>query len=282
MKKLAILFGMLSLMFGLSAEGQADLFNVTDGGWSIEVDTERHIREGEGTVTDGLVNWKDPFGYDYVYQDTWFGRDDTSSSEGPLSDLTFLSASNPAPNSIYLNFTDGTLLLDLEYELIGLGNSSIIVERATMTNNGASALTLSIFKYVDFDLCYNYDDHNNDYAFGSSFGITQYDDFAVAMVTPVLFAADAFQISRCGYPGSVISSLNDGAITNLDNSGSPFGPEDADFAFQWNFTFEPGETYMIENTKILTIVPEPASIVLFLLGGGLLSGSRALRKRFKI
>ena len=269
------------VLLSCAAVAQAVELNAADGGWSITVDNERVIRDGEGTATDGLVNWIDPSGYDYVYQDTWFGRDSTAQSEGPLSSMSLLSSSQPALNKIILNFKDNaSLYLDLSYELTGSGLSSSILERGVMTNKGADPLTISIFKYVDFDLCYGYDAHNNDYAFGDTSGITQYDAFSTARVTPISSLPDAFQISRCGYPGSIISSLDDGQITNLTNGGSPFGPEDADFAFQWNLTLDPNQSYTIENMKTLetSAVPEPVSSALFLLGCG---GMAALKRSKK-
>lgn len=275
MRRAVVLFAVGLLVLGLNAGAYADIFNIFDGGWSITLDTERQIRDGEGTLTDGLVNWKDPSGYDYLYQDTWFGRSGDATSEGPLSTLTLLSYSTPAPNKVLLSFKDPySLYVDLSYELHGSGFSSWISESATLTNAGTGALTASIFKYADFDLCYGYDAHDNDYAFGNTSGITQCDAFSVANIALTSYAADAFQISTCGYPGSVISSLNDNNITNLNNTGSPYGPGDADFGFQWNLVLAPDESYTIENIKTLTTAPEPVSMILFLSGGAVL----ALRK----
>lgn len=281
MKKSAVLVLMVLLVFGTVSGAYADIFNAVDGGWSITVDSARQIRDGEGSPTDGLVNWKDPFGYDYVYQDTWFGRGGDAASEGPLSSLTFLSGSNSAPNQILLNFKDnGQLSLDLSYELSGSGLSSSVLEKGILTNGGTDPLTLSIFKYADYDLTYGHSAHNDDFAFGNALGITQHDAFSIVSMTPTSSIPNAFQISVVGCPGSIISSLNDGNVTNLNNTGSPYGPGDASFAFQWNFTLAPGQAYTIENMKTLTTTPEPISCALFLVGGGALVLAR--KKKMKL
>lgn len=281
MKRLVVLFAVMLLVLGLSGGVYAEIFNASNGGWSITVDSQQQIRDGEGMPTDGLVNWKDPSGYDYVYQDTWFGRSGTAHDEGPLSGLSYISGSNTDTNKILLNFQDAysPLSVGLSYELNGSGLSSSVLEGLTLTNSGTDPVTLSIFKYADYDLCYGYDAHNNDNASGNTSGITQYDAFsAVSVVPAVLSTPGAFQISVVGYPGSIISSLNDDNATNLDNSGSSYGPGDASFAFQWDITLNGGESYYIENVKTLTTAPEPVSTVLFLLGGGALFLRRRIQK----
>ncbi len=142
MRRAAILTVAVVLVLGLSSGAYAEIFSATENNWSIMVDTQRQIRDGEGTETDGLVNWKDPYGYDYVYQDTWFGRDSTANSESPLSSLNLLSWATPDPNKILLNFQDNaSLYLDLSYELHGSGLSSSILERAILTNKGTNSLS---------------------------------------------------------------------------------------------------------------------------------------------
>ncbi len=280
MKKNMVLVVIALLFFAAVGQAFADILTADDGGWSITVDTQRQIRGNEGTPTDGLVNWKDPSGYDYVYQDTWFGRNSTATSEGPLSSLSLISSSKLASNKILLNLWDrASLHFDLSYELNGSGLSSSIFERLTLTNNGRDPLALSIFKYADFDLCYGYSAHNDDYAFANTSGITQYDAFSVANVMPTSSLPDAFQISVVGSPGSIISSLNDGGITNLNNTGSPYGPGDASFAFQWNLRLDPDRAYTIENRKTLTTTPEPVSTILFLAGGALFGGRLLVKRR---
>ena len=281
MRRLVILFAIGLLFFGLNTETYAEEVSAFDGGWSITVDTEQKIRDGAGTVSEGLVHWKDPSGYDYMFQDSWWGRDIDASSEGPLSSLGIISNSNPAPNKILLNLKDNTRAVDyaLSYELNGSGSSSSILERMTVTNSEPDPITLFIFKYADFDLCYGHDDHDNEFALGDTSGITQYDVFSTANVTPISSPApNNYQISLCSGEGSIISSLNDNLPTTLTNGVSPFGSGDASFAFQWDFTLGAGQAYTFENMKTIITAPEPVSSVLFLIGGVSLVAVRSRRR----
>ncbi len=279
MKKVMLVCAMLLVILVVQVNVYAVELNVHSNGWSMTVDNERLIRGSEGTPSEGLINWKDPAGYDYVFQDSWWGRDSTASAEGPFSSLELLSSSQPATNKIILNLKDNeSLYIDMSYELIGSGLTSSIFEKATLTNTGTHARTLSFFKYADFDLCYGYNAHDNDSAFGNTASIIQSDSWSTATIIPTSLAPSAFQIAQASGSGSIISSLNDGSATNLINTGSPFGPGDASFAFQWILTLEPNQVYTLENTKTLTTTPEPASIFLFSIGGiGLLR--KAFRKK---
>jgi hypothetical protein len=258
MRKFAVLVLTALLVFGTIGGAYATVLNATSGGWSITVDTVR-----QGFPIEGLIDWVDPFGNDHMWEESWWGRNNTTSTkENPLSSLTLLSSSNPAPNQILLKYREENdlLYIDLLYSLVGSGPSSWVSETMTLTNASQNPTNQSVFEYTDFDLSDTYDD---DSAYGDINGITQYDNLTLANVTPISNIPNYFQITS--FP-LLVDSLSDAALTNLDNSGSPFGPEDATFAFQWNFSLGPGGTYTIEKLKTVHIVPEPATLSLLGLG----------------
>lgn len=274
MKESIRLVLMSLFVFGLTSGAYAEVLTAANGGWSINFDTLRQIEQGEDTPREGLMDWVDPLGRDHIWEGSWWGRDNSGYGEGPLSSLTLESWSNPAPNQISMRYTEpgSNLYVDLWYGLTGSGLASSISERAMLTNANNNPINLSIFEYADFDLT---DTDNNDNAFGNVFGITQYDNWSRVSVIPVSSIPNHFQIASFS---SLVDSLSDASSTILNDSGSPYGPGDATFAFQWDFTLAPGETYTIEKIKTLTTTPEPVSCALFLFGGGALALVRRKKK----
>jgi hypothetical protein len=128
-----------------------------------------------------------------------------------------------------------------------------------------------LFELTDFDLN---GDSAGDFASGSVDGILQQKAGTTAFVSSSL-PPDAFQISAFS---DIRDALNDGSFTNLDNSGSPSGPDDLQHAFQWNLSLDPGERVAFQKTKDVN-VPEPAATVLVL--AGLVGGAIARRRRVR-
>lgn len=268
MQKLIVSVFIGLLILGVTSPVYATDFTATDNGWSVTIDSSGF----------GLDTWTDPFGADHMYQEWWWGRDSALDPEGPLDDTDFtLSGSNPAPDKISLTYTGVTNDLEIElfYDLDGYSNYSILYEDGIITNTSTTeTLDISVFEYTDFDLA---DTPDGDTAFGDIYGITQIDGIIIAEVTPSTLP-DFFEI---GPYSDLVDSLDDSNPTTLSNSGSPFGPGDATFAFQWDFTLQPGQSYIIEKTKKVTVTPEPSTILLLGIGLFGLGGAGRLRKRRK-
>ncbi len=75
---------------------------------------------------------------------------------------------------------------------------------------------------------------------------------------------------------TTLSKLNDGLPTTLSDGppiGTPLGPGDVTWAYQWDFLLQPGDTFQISKDKNLHAgpgVPEPATVSLLSLAAGLL------------
>ena len=97
----------------------------------------------------------------------------------------------------------------------------------------------------------------------------QWDDafpvqFNETVVTPM---PSAFEVNT--WP-TLVNSLNDANPTTLSNFAGPQSG-DMNWAFQWNFTLAPGQSYIISKDKNIAV---PAPGVLALLGLGLVCTRR--------
>jgi hypothetical protein len=95
-----------------------------------------------------------------------------------------------------------------------------------------------------------------DVAVGDVNGIIQTDGSTILSVHSSLMP-NAFQVAP--FP-DLFLSLSDFSITNLDNGGSPFGPGDATFAYQWNLTIPAGQSISFSIDK--DFIPEPGTAIL--------------------
>lgn len=261
-KRLLVLIVIGLMAFGAEGVASASIISAMDGGWSITVNPQSDV---------GLYSWKDPFGAEHMYQEWWWLGD--SCKEKSLDDYTFISATNPNPDQISLQYSSSWFSsIQLLYDLDGAGNSSSVFETLSFTSQYCQPVDMRVFEYTDFDLA---DTSGGDTAQGDISGIEQEDGLVLARVVPLSPTPSYFEIAEYD---DILSSLNNTTVTNLSGLGSPFGPGDATFAYQWDFTISPCGTYTIEKRKDITIVPEPAS--LFLLGIGLigLAGGRIRKK----
>ena len=185
------------------------------------------------------------------------------SSQTSLDNLFLNKAESRPPNQIDLAYTEifSGLKADLLYTLsggpIGSGRSSIN-ENITLANTGDQSIALAWFMEADLDLSGTSGD---DLAFGGTGGITQEDPHTIATVRASP-APDAFQIAR--FP-VILEALTGNSIFNLDDRGSPFGPGDATFAFQWNLSIPAGQSLTIDISKDISPAPEPSTISLLVV-----------------
>jgi hypothetical protein len=256
-----ILFSTLTPMINPAFAVTLDAF---DNNSSISVDTGSQ---------DGLFSWNVD-GVSHMSREWFWLRTGNGTQEFSLDTLT-LNSSNATGNQISLTYSGQGFDVTLDYTLLGGANgsgASRIEEEISFLNTGTSALSLSLFSFTDLDLDGTPLDQQ---AFGGTGGIIQVDGIVTASVIPSL-AATAFQIAVFD---DLVDSLNDAGITNLDNSGSPSGPADLQFAFQHDFVIPVDSLTSFTQIKELSAVPEPGNMGLFVTGLVLILIQRRFRPK---
>lgn len=195
-------------------------------------------------------------GTDHLYQSEYYYRTDAMTQENRLVGFgTAYVTSVSSPDATTITVLGSTPELDfkLDYRL----NNGVLVPEIEITNTTASQYDLSIFNYQDWDVDGSANGDRLAWD-GAQMTISQVGNGTEIVVMPVN-APSATQASA--YAG-LRTSLRNNSITNLtDGAGLPFGPGDATFAFQFDFTLMASEMY-----KIAYVVPEPPRLGLVAMG----------------
>lgn len=254
-----------AVAFLFAAYGANAQVSLTDGNAYAEIDPDF----GGGMYTFEVD------GIDQLYQQWFWYRYDGMQDEMSINNLSAPTVNQIAPNIAGISYNDGTLKVEVFYLLTGgtAGSGTAdIAESIRITNVSGSPLNLSFFQYSDFDLMAN--SQGDSVTRENANTIRQSKGPVTASEVVSTPAANHWEIG--GYP-SIISKFFDGSATTLSDSGSPFGPGDGTFAWQWDRTLGVNGSFLISKDKRIEGVPEPASMIA--LGTGLVG--LALRRRRK-
>ncbi len=212
--KAAVCAALLSSNFAF-ADG-----TITDGSASLTYTTPVDIDDPNVDVNVGGADHIYQIGFLYrVAGDTrefYLGATSAESYVGNVATLTWANV-------------DGRNLLDIEATItitdVGGGNAELQVS-AEVSNISGGAVTADFFLYIDPDL-----DGNglNDSAVLVGPGQVEVTNSSVWNFSAP--SSDAYQVTEFA---DLALSLDDAALTNLNNSGLPFGPGDVTMAFQWS------------------------------------------------
>jgi hypothetical protein len=272
----ACAFGQAVITSGGSQFGWTSATDANISGAAVRTGTTA----GEGSVL------KTAAGADVLFANWWWYRVNSATvPSGPFSDtrefaLSRLQSKSVVGNTMTLNYTEttdgtanGAVLFDaaLRYTITNNASGVLVNSDTFITNQSGSAMTLSIFGYVDYDVTTS----NNNSA--TMVGDVTSGRMVVTnggnSATYRFLDGSAYQVSAFS---TVRGSLSNAGIDNLNNTGLPFGPGDFTGAVQWDITLQARESISILTSY--SAVPEPASMAALGLG---LAGIIARRRRKK-
>lgn len=230
----------------------------------------------------GLVNWTVDGVNSLNYQGLFYriGSGAESSLLGisgtPVASITQI------PNALsLLDVTYGNALFSVRtvYQLTGSSagsGKSGLSQSITIKNLSDSPLDFHLFQYSDFDLLGAPGGQTAQFSFdnlGQPYKVSQTDGASTVIATVNASTAPVSHFDATLF-NSTLSSLQDGSPTILGDSATASG--NATFSFQWDVTLaaagENGDSLVI--SQLFSIVPEPASGSLILLGMAVLLGRR--------
>ncbi len=268
MKKVFWIFVFVFAVF--ISNTKAQIITLQDKNSTVLIDIE---------TSDGMYSWEVD-GIDHMYQQWFWYRTGDMDHEESIDSLGLFQYKvldadfDPGNDTLILQYgSDDDLLIEVKYMLGGGtegSHTSDMAETITIYNYSNSSIDISFFQYVDFDLGGDSEDdtaiHKNENT------ILQRDDETVLGETVVSPQADHWEI---GEYSDILDSLEDGSITTLSDSTSPY-TGDVTWAWQWDFTISSNGSVIISKDKRISPVPEPATILL--VGAGLLGASLLGRK----
>jgi len=213
----------------------------------------------------GMNNWSVDGLNTLALQWFWY-RSGSMTSERTIDTLSAPTITPTSGHQSRISYADGSFSVSVDYNLNGQAPGSglsTLNEVVSIRNLTSTVQTFSFFQYSDFNLggspgdsvLIGKDTHG---LFGNALQTNGPIRLAESSVTPGANRAEASL-----FPNT-LNSLNDAGITVLNNVTNA-GPGNATWAFEWDITLNPGDTFGISKTLDVQ-VPEPAVGALIGLG----------------
>jgi hypothetical protein len=260
----------------LPGKSMAQNYSLSDGGSTATLNL------GAGTGNLGMNSWTVLNGQNQLDQQ-WFWYSVNGSAPQPINTIGGLTTTPNGANDVTVTYQNSQLSVNVDYTLTGNGASSgsaDIMEYIWIDNvsagQTAQTLNVSFFQYSNFNLLNN---NNNTVSITGSLGA--YTGAFQSTGTPggtgiaeVILAPSASHGETALVP-TTLNELNNPLNSNFnlsDNTSAVTG--DVSWAFQWDATLNPGDEEDISKDKGLqvTVVPEPGTTALAVLGGLCLMG----------
>lgn len=258
----------------LPGKSMAQNYSLSDGGSTATLNL------GTGTGNLGMNSWTVLNGQNQLSQQ-WFWYSVNGSAPQPINTIGGMSIT-PNGADLTVTYQNALLSVNVDYTLSGNGvnsGSADIMEYIWIDNvSSDQTANVSFFQYSNFNLL-----HNNINTVSISGSPGAYTGAFQSTGTPggtgiaeVILTPNASHGETALVP-TTLNELNNPANSNFnlsDNTSTVTG--DVSWAFQWDATLNPGDEEDISKDKGLqvTVVPEPTSLTLIVLGIGALGLAR--------
>ena len=163
-----------------------------------------------------------------------------------------------AAGAAELGLAPGDITLDYAFQIADATRT--LIWDVGVTNSSAATLDLVFYAYLDLDM---EGDFGNDLATGGPGGLRVSDgatgfDLTFGSTT----VADRFEVAPWPNLRTALEGMLGTPAADLADTGTPFGPGDFTGALQFDFSLAPGGSQGLG----MTLIPEPASAILFALG----------------
>jgi hypothetical protein len=265
----------VATVFVAAGTSLAVVASIADGNSTVAFDTT------SSSDRVGMTGWNVD-GTEQLYNQWFWFRVGESGPEQRLNVLpeifsgAFNTNADPRPDTLTINYgSTAGLEIDTTFRVNGgTANShrSDVTEQLQLTNHGTTQLSLHFFQYCDFDLG---GEIPNDFVSIDSISHNRADqgNGLIALSETVLTPMPSNW--EVGVYSSTINKLDDANPDSLSGLTGPLvGRQDYTWAFQWDITLNPGDSFLISKDKNLSPTPGVSG----LLGIGALVAMRRRRR----
>lgn len=255
------LLAFLLLCGAPSQSALAGFFTLVDNNSTATFDTA-DPGNNNGWVVDGV---------NHLYQQAFWFRIGTNPEESlhqlpvvveGITDTDF----DLNPDTLYVRYAGPGFTAEVRYTLAGGATGSLasdMAEQIAIHNLSPVPLDFHFFQYVDFDLLGS---SGGDMAEFINANTVKQSEGTLSLAETVITPPASHR--EIDVYDATLLKLNDALPTTLSDLpavGTPLGPDDMTWAFQWDVVIDPGKTFQISKDKNLTGVPEPTSLILLSL-----------------
>ncbi len=257
---------MIASLTSVGLANSARAIDITSNGTTATYDPN------EGGITSWVTD-----GSDHMWFYTFAYRLASEPNATPLWEMDYLGDLTTSDSTSVLYELAGVFQLELTFtvdDAVAGDQQALLKTDVSLTNLSGGDLDLSLFQYVDYDVDFDESDDTVEIQ-DSGAKAVQSDDAVHISETIISPSASHHQVAL--FEDDLLGQLLDSnSAFDLNDDGSLLGPNDVTFAFQWDLSLEDNEIFTLG--KDMRVVPEPATMALFVAGLTLVAPRRGRRQ----
>ncbi|SPE62271.1 exported hypothetical protein [Verrucomicrobia bacterium] len=202
----------------------------------------------------------------------WFWYALGNNAPASIDTISPAAVSQPTANTLNTSYSQPGFNMSVGYTLtggatvpVGQYAASDMGESIRINNTSASPLMFHFYEYSDFDL-QGVPGPDTVILQGTPRGFNDaFQTYGTGGLTETIAAPPANE-AEAANEFTTLAKLNGGHPVTLNNNPAAVG--DVTWAFEWDFTLNPGTSFLISKDKYLSVqvVPEPSAVGLAALG----------------